>query len=51
MVSIGRSEQVVSFIPGDYLFGAMPPAPGDELDALGAPDGLSVSLGLGSEIT
>lgn len=43
--------RVVSFMPGTYLFGAVPPAPGDEVKALGAPDGRNVPLGLGGQLT
>lgn len=45
------ADAVTSFTPGSYLFGAVPPAPGDELKALGAPDGQLVAIGLGGQIT
>jgi hypothetical protein len=44
-------DQVVSFTPGSYLFGALPPSAGTENNALGAPDPFLVSLGISGQIT
>ena len=44
------ADSVDSFTLGTYLFGATPPAPGDELNTLGAPDGPGWGPGLGGEI-
>ena len=45
------ADRVVSFEPGEFRFGSVPPAPGDELRALGEPDAAHVPLGLGGVIT
>jgi len=45
------ADNVVSFTPGTYLFGDFPPPSGDELKTISAPDGQTLGLGLGGEIT